>query len=128
MTEQSTGPLDGAMAVILETGAAQLRAKKYEQAEMSFRLLLQHCGDHAELYSYLANALAGLGKWNAAEDAFRKATSLEPDTSHLWYNLAYFLAFRHRTAEAKAACAKALALGPAPDELAKVKELMERLG
>jgi Flp pilus assembly protein TadD len=128
MADQSTGPLDGAMAVILETGTAQLRAKKYQQAEMSFRLLLQHCGDHAGLYAYLASALAGLGKWNAAEDAFRKATSLEPETSHLWYNLAYFLAFRQRMGEAKTACAKALKLGPEPDELAKVKELMERLG
>lgn len=122
-----TDQLAGAMAVIAETAVAQLKARKYDQAEVSFRLLIERCGDNAELYTGLGDALAGLGNWGPAEDAFRKATTLDPDCSRIWFNLAYFLAFRQRFKEAKSACQKALDLKPEPENQATVQALMDSL-
>lgn len=119
--------IDGALNLILDKAEEQMLAKQYAQAEMSYRILIKQCGDVPGLHAGLGEALAGLGKYDAAEASYRRATNEIQDPA-LWYNFAMVLLHQQRPSEAKRACAKALELSDSPEMRETATQLMKRLG
>lgn len=128
MPPSSQESLDQALNVILDTAQSQLQSKQYAQAEMSFRVLIENCGDLPGLHVGLAEALAGLGKYDAAESSYRRATLNITDEPAVWYNYAFVLARQQKFSEAKRACSRVLELKPDPDALARANSMMKMLG
>ncbi|MGD0723763.1 MAG: tetratricopeptide repeat protein [Roseiarcus sp.] len=128
MSLASRDSIDPALNLILETGESQLRAKQYPLAEVSFRILIERCGDIPGLHAGLAEALAGQGKFDAAESSYRRATTAIPDVAELWYDYAFVLARQQKYIDARRACSKALELKPDSQTVQSVQRLMKQLG
>ncbi len=114
MADSSGNQLSEAMLSMAETGQHQLRAERYDQAEMTFRILLERfdAGEAARSFflTRLAEALFQQGKFGEAETAFTEATVANPQSPQAWYAMASFLAKREKLPASKQACARALEL------------------
>src|SRR5262249_26364075 len=68
--------------------------------------------DFAEAHNTLGNALAQMGKLDAAVTSYRRGLALRPDIATLHSNLAWALHKQGRLDEAEAACRRAIAITP----------------
>ena len=113
-----------------EKALAQLRISSgdYAEAEDRYRVLLGRYPEDADIHIGLADALAGQGKQELAEPAYRRATEAEPAYWAAQSALGGFLFGHGRTDEAAAAFEKAATLVPASalawSNLGAVRQLM----
>lgn len=96
----------------LDVAAAQLRQKRYAEAEKTARLILSRVADHALALELLALARGAQGERDEAIDLLRRSAQLDPTRAEPHYDLGLQLAARGDRAGAAAELERAIALRP----------------
>jgi tetratricopeptide (TPR) repeat protein len=113
------------IAPALRTAVALEDEGKLAEAASRYQAILAEHPDSAIAWTNLGNARSQLGERGPAEDAFRKALTIDPGARDAMNNLAWLLLQENRIDEAESLARKATALGgPDPylvlDTLARV--------
>jgi len=102
--------LQGFQDGLIGTGREQALMACYERAEQ----LVEDTADSQEVWPHMLHGIASrlLNRWDKAEQAFRKATELNPDFIDAWLELTWSLASLGRLEEAEACARRALKIQP----------------
>lgn len=106
--------LAGGSGESLRAGVTLEEAGKFAEAATHYRALLQKQPDSAVVWTNLGNAEMQLQRRPEAEEAFRRALALDPQSRDAMNNLAWLLLEEKRLDEAEALARKASAQ-PGPD-------------
>lgn len=98
----------------LRAAVALEDAGKYADAATAYRAILAEHSDSAIAWTNLGNTEVKLGDKAAAEDSFRKAVAIDPESADALNNLAWLLYQEKRFDEAEPLARRAVA-APAPD-------------
>ena len=93
-------------------GTALMNEKKYEEAERSFKEIIELESGNAVIFNSLGLAIYSLGRLDEAEVNFKKAIELNPNSVHAYINLGSLLNELKRSEEAEACLRKAIELNP----------------
>ena len=89
-----------------------IKEKKYEEAEKSFKKVIELNPDNAQAHNIRGTLVQILGKLDEAEESYRKAIELKPDYAEAFFNLGNELNRLARLDEAEASLKKAIELKP----------------
>ncbi|MGP8158680.1 MAG: tetratricopeptide repeat protein, partial [Thermoplasmata archaeon] len=98
-------------------GKSMLEEGKHAEAVEFLRAALPQVPPQESLYLLLAEAHSGLGQWDLASDAVKKAVEALPKSVALWVRSGELAVARQAWPEASTAFAHALALEPADGEV-----------
>lgn len=116
---------------LLNLGILQLRAKRYEDAESSFKAALQRDPRSVAAYNYLGIVYRNLGRFKDAESAYQQALAMDDSyaLAHLNLGVLYDL-YLQQPERALAEFERYLQLAPVPEPQVAgwVKELQRRTG
>ena len=89
-----------------------IKEKKYEEAEKSFKKVIELNPDNAQAHNIRGTLVQILGKLDEAEESLKKAIELKPDYAEAHYNLGVILHQPGRLIEAEASYKKAIDFNP----------------
>lgn len=108
-------PASADAGAVLLAAAGLEQARQQEAAAIAYAAAVQRWPEEPAARIGQGNAWFALGRFAAAEDAFRAAIVLRPDAPAAWNNLAYALSRQGRREEAVAAARKAVELAGSED-------------
>jgi tetratricopeptide (TPR) repeat protein len=92
---------------------ADLKANQVAHAADMLDQVMRNPQANGPILTQVAQFYAQMGNFTKAEEALRRGTEIEPDTSQTWYNLANVQAFQNHAADAAATLKKAFATNDA---------------
>jgi tetratricopeptide (TPR) repeat protein len=111
--QQLNHPLSRRVRRLLESGQKLIDDRHYSDAAARFREAVHDDPQSLQAHADLGLALARMGVWDGAIEAYRSATVLDPRNSVLHSNLSSVLASANRVDEAESEASIALKLDPA---------------
>ena len=106
-----------------------VKEKKYEEAEKSFKKVIELNPDNARAHNIRGTLVQILGKLDEAEESYRKAIELKPDYAEAFFNLGNEQNRLARLDEAEASLKKAIELKPDyADAYNNLSLTLDRLG